>query len=65
MVVPEPPIAQRKGPSNVDDLRRRSPLAVDDHPLLAIWELTQACDLVCAYIPKGYDARASRHHDAA
>ncbi|MFT3768237.1 MAG: TIGR04053 family radical SAM/SPASM domain-containing protein [Minicystis sp.] len=30
-------------------LRTRARLAVDDHPLLAIWELTQACDLVCAH----------------
>ena len=35
--------------ANVDALRQRAPLAVDDHPLLAIWELTQACDLVCAH----------------
>lgn len=34
---------------DVDALRQRAPLAVDDHPLLAIWELTQACDLVCAH----------------
>ncbi len=26
-----------------------SPLDFDDHPLLAIWETTQACDLVCAH----------------
>lgn len=34
---------------DVDTLRQRMSLAVDDHPLLAIWELTQACDLVCAH----------------
>lgn len=26
-----------------------SPLDFDDHPLIAIWETTQACDLVCAH----------------
>lgn len=29
--------------------RGRAPLDFDDHPLLAIWETTQACDLVCAH----------------
>ena len=28
---------------------RRSEGAFDHHPFLAIWELTQACDLVCAH----------------
>jgi radical SAM protein len=33
-----------------DVLRRRAPPTdFDHHPLLAIWELTQACDLVCAH----------------
>ena len=33
-----------------DDLRRSfGDLAFDDHPLLAIWEVTQACDLACAH----------------
>lgn len=29
--------------------RRRSHLAFDDHPLLVIWEMTQACDLACVH----------------
>ncbi len=29
--------------------RRRMALDFDDHPLVAIWETTQACDLVCAH----------------
>ncbi|MGZ3424197.1 MAG: radical SAM protein, partial [Polyangiales bacterium] len=29
--------------------RTRAAMAFDDHPLLAIWEMTQACDLVCAH----------------
>ncbi len=29
--------------------RRASTLAFSDHPLLAIWELTQACDLACVH----------------
>ncbi len=29
--------------------RRRATLDFDDHPLVAIWETTQACDLVCAH----------------
>jgi radical SAM protein len=29
--------------------RTRLAMAFDDHPLLAIWEMTQACDLVCAH----------------
>lgn len=29
--------------------RRFSATPIDRHPLLAIWELTQACDLVCAH----------------
>jgi radical SAM protein len=34
----------------LDPMRRaRIAMAFDDHPLLAIWELTQACDLVCAH----------------
>lgn len=33
-----------------DTLRRKAPATPFDlHPLLAIWELTQACDLVCAH----------------
>lgn len=33
-----------------DALRRGfADLAFDDHPLLAIWEVTQACDLACAH----------------
>jgi radical SAM protein len=34
-----------------DILSRRRPghLDFDDHPLVAIWETTQACDLVCAH----------------
>lgn len=39
-------------PSTTHDdapLARRGQVAFDDHPLLAIWELTQACDLVCAH----------------
>jgi AdoMet-dependent heme synthase len=33
-----------------DELRRSfADLAFDDHPLLAIWEVTQACDLACAH----------------
>lgn len=33
-----------------DDLRQGfGELAFDDHPLLAIWEVTQACDLACAH----------------
>ncbi len=29
--------------------RRRALLDFDDHPLVAIWETTQACELVCAH----------------
>jgi radical SAM protein len=29
--------------------RRRASFDFDDHPLLAIWEVTQACDLVCQH----------------
>jgi radical SAM protein len=29
--------------------RRRTTLDFEDHPLLAIWETTQACDLACAH----------------
>lgn len=29
--------------------RGRNTLDFDDHPLIAIWETTQACDLVCAH----------------
>lgn len=29
--------------------RERSLLDFDDHPLIAIWEMTQACDLVCRH----------------
>ncbi len=29
--------------------RAARPAPLDDHPILAIWELTQACDLVCAH----------------
>ena len=29
--------------------RARARLDFEDHPLLAIWELTRACDLVCAH----------------
>lgn len=29
--------------------RDARPAPLDDHPFLAIWELTQACDLVCAH----------------
>lgn len=36
-------------------------LAFDDHPLLAIWEVTQACDLVCAHCR----ACATPHRDEA
>lgn len=37
-------------PPRVDAMRRgRVQMAFDDRPLLAIWELTQACDLVCAH----------------
>src|SRR4051794_18169855 len=33
-----------------DPMRReRIAMSFDDHPLLAIWEMTQACDLVCAH----------------
>jgi MoaA/NifB/PqqE/SkfB family radical SAM enzyme len=33
-----------------DELRRSfGDLAFDDHPLLAIWEVTQACDLACVH----------------
>ena len=34
-----------------DPLARKKPalLDFDDHPLIAIWETTQACDLVCAH----------------
>lgn len=33
-----------------DPLNRRSaPMPFDDHPLLTIWELTQACDLACVH----------------
>ncbi len=34
-----------------DLLARKKPAALDfdDHPLIAIWETTQACDLVCAH----------------
>ena len=33
-----------------DPLRRRAPpTAFDHHPLLAIWEVTQACDLACVH----------------
>jgi radical SAM protein len=37
--------------SDPDLLSRRKPslLDFDDHPLLAIWETTQACDLACAH----------------
>lgn len=35
-------------PADVID-RRRVPTAFDRHPLLAIWELTRACDLACAH----------------
>src|SRR5207249_11061634 len=36
--------------SNVSALRRgRTPHPFDDRPLLAIWELTQACDLACVH----------------
>lgn len=35
--------------SNLLDRARPRPLDFDDHPLLAIWETTQACDLVCAH----------------
>ena len=38
-------------PVDHDLLSRRRPglLDFDDHPLVAIWETTQACDLVCAH----------------
>ncbi len=38
-------------PENDELLSRRKPglLDFDDHPLVAIWETTQACDLVCAH----------------
>ncbi len=38
-------------PVDHDPLSRRRPslLDFDDHPLVAIWETTQACDLVCAH----------------
>ncbi len=36
--------------SSGDALRRRVPATpFDQHPLLAIWEVTQACDLACAH----------------
>lgn len=34
--------------STISDVRRR-PSPFDDHPLLVIWELTQACDLACVH----------------
>ncbi|MFO0672212.1 MAG: TIGR04053 family radical SAM/SPASM domain-containing protein [Polyangiaceae bacterium] len=34
--------------SPVSDVRRH-PTPFDDHPLLVIWELTQACDLACVH----------------
>jgi len=33
----------------VDPIRRGGDLSFDDHPLLAIWEVTRACDLACAH----------------
>ncbi|MFO0643411.1 MAG: TIGR04053 family radical SAM/SPASM domain-containing protein [Polyangiaceae bacterium] len=41
--------------------RARSLLDFDDHPLVAIWETTQACDLVCAHCRAC--ATPSRHPD--
>lgn len=32
-----------------DPIRRGGDLDFDDHPLLAIWEVTRACDLACAH----------------
>jgi radical SAM protein len=33
----------------LDPIRRGGDLDFDDHPLLAIWEVTRACDLACAH----------------
>jgi radical SAM protein len=33
----------------IDPIRRGGDLDFDDHPLLAIWEVTRACDLACAH----------------
>lgn len=38
-----------RDPQDVLGRRRPAALDFDDHPLIAIWETTQACDLVCAH----------------
>lgn len=48
-------------PHELLERRQEKPLALDfdDHPLLAIWEVTQACDLVCQHCR----ACATPHND--
>lgn len=41
--------APRSTPSAHAPLARHGLASCDDHPLLAVWELTQACDLICAH----------------
>jgi AdoMet-dependent heme synthase len=36
-------------PRHPNPIRRGGDLDFDDHPLLAIWEVTRACDLACAH----------------
>lgn len=52
---------ERRMASQATGLDRRGENPFDDHPLLAIWEVTQACDLVCAHCR----ASATPHRDAA